>query len=426
MRRITALALSALILGALAACAVKSAGPPADSPVISGVTLTLSEYKDTDFDTSGGLAVATEHEIYGADAPEITYLVTNNTLEEYVYGVQYAVEILIEGRWYRIPFPENTAWIDIGIILKPEGTNAGSFRLSELDFDFTEGQYRLIKEIGGKRYTAPFRIGDSPITAETPYGYPAPDTLPAKYSSDEAVKNGDVVILHNDVKNVGKLTEFIQKTALGVPAMLRITQYTVEGDAVITDCIYNENGRGYFEFRYDNTRDTFGGSTGITEAIYAYIITNGTDIYLSCCADWALLDTYTNADTVLLAWSSSFGDLSEGVALVRQMTKDRLEWNQTHCKVYSPDGSRNVALTSHPLSYIDEGPESSRTQTITDPNGTALRITNMIWLYNNAFVLVCQTSDSGRYYYQVIGDPDLKSGYGTDYTLTDDRFEIVP
>ncbi len=427
MNRITALILAVLTAGALAACDIQTPGggpasPSSSPPSGSNGTLVPSEFNDTDFDTSGDIVMTTEHAVYGVDAPEIFYIITNNTDEEILYGPDYTVEIRLDGKWYRIEFPENTLWHDIGFILKPNGTNSGSFSFSQLDFTVTEGQYRLVKELGGRHYAAQFRIGDSPITAQTPFGYAAQESLPADYTAEAAAKNGDIVLLHNEAKNTNKLTEFLGKVQLGIPAMVRITEFTIEGDAIITDCLYN---RKYFIFRHDNTRDKFGSGTGMTETIYSFVVTDGSDIYLSNCAD-RNMTSFQSADTVLLAWSSGFGDLTEAVTVAGELTQRRLEESTVRCKVFSPDGKRSAAITSEPLSYIYEGPEMSQTREVADPDGLVVGIADVFWLTEDAFVLVCKTSGDLKYYEVMSGSDVIKSGYGTDYAIADGQLEIVP
>lgn len=432
MNRITALILAVLTAGALAACDIQTPGggpasPSSSPPSGSNGTLVPSDFTDSDFDTSGDIVMTTEHAVYGVDAPEIFYIITNNTDKELVYGTEYMVEIRLDGKWYRIEFPENTGWRDIGIILKPNGTSTGSFSFSQLDFTVTEGQYRLIKELGGRHCAAQFRIGDSPITAQTPFGYAAPETLPADYNPEAAVKNGDIVLLHSEAKNTGKLTEFLGKVQLGIPAMVRITEFTVEGDAIITDCLYNQK---YFIFRHDNTRDKFGSGTGVTETIYSFLVTDGSDIYLSNCAD-RNMTSFQSADTVLLAWAAGFGDLTGAVKLAEKLTQQRLETSTVRCKVFSPDGSRSTAITSEPLSYIYEGPEMSEIREVANPDGLAVGIIDVFWITDDTFVLVCKTSGDLKYY-EAISDngagskATVKSGYGTDYIITDGQLEIVP
>lgn len=436
MKRITALLCAAALIGALAGCEDRPAPPssPPQSPSVSPpAALKPSEYTDADFDTSGDIVVRTEYDIYGADVPEVSYTIVNKTSDELVYGVQYSVEVKLDGKWHEIPFPENTAWNDIGIMLKPNGKNAHSFSFSELDYRMADGTYRLIKELGGKRYFAEFMVGPSPITAETPFGYQALEKLPEEYTAEAAEKNGDVVLTFSGTKNTGKLEDFVNKAALGMAAMVRIVQHTIEGDPIITDFIYNENGDGYYLYRHDNSRDKFGGADkGITQAIYSYLITDGEAIYLSDCAGWALLGDYPGAALTQIAPAAQAGEIAALTGLVAEMTENRLAGNSTQYKVYSPKGDKSVGLTGAQgddtligkLSYIYSSPGRGEMRYVADPDKIATRITEVAWIDNDSFVLACTTS-GGLKYFEVIGGTDSQSGYGTGYTITDGKFEIV-
>lgn len=81
--------------------------------------------------------------------------------------------------------------------------------------------------------------------------------LPQKYTPKLAEKNGDVVAVHGKSYNIEKLDKFIEmfknKTA-DVGNMIRITTYTIEGDAIIYDLIISDED---IKLIVDNTRDTF-------------------------------------------------------------------------------------------------------------------------------------------------------------------------
>lgn len=409
----------ALICGAVLMCTLAACGGSGSKPQ----ELKPSEYSGADFDASGDVAIETEYEVYGSDAPWVSYTVTNHTSEELAYGVAFSVEVLREGQWYQVPFPENTAWDAIGVVLKPKDTNAHEFRFSELGYQMADGQYRLIKEIGGKRYYGVFNVSkSSPITAETPFRYQALARLPADYTREAAIKNGDVVITYDETKNIEKLEDYVNKASYGMPAMVRVVQYTVEGDPIITEFVYNENGSGYYVYRHDNSRDRFGGAgTSITETVYSYLITDGEALYLSNCASWELLDTYTIASPLRIAPTVRNGDVAPLVGLVKEMTAERLKWNITRCRVFSPDAKQNVALYGG-LSYGVEGLTSSETREVTDPDGIATEIVDVLWPDNESFVLVCKTK-VGLTYFHAVGD--AQSGYGKGFSMTGGVFKIT-
>jgi hypothetical protein len=434
MKRIITLLCGAVLTGSLAACAVSDqayyeTGAPSDDAVAA---LLPSEFSETDFDATGDVVLATEYETCGSNAPEVFYTIKNNTSNELMYGEDFAVEVLLEGKWYQVPFQKNTAWNTLGLVLKADETNTGSFAFSALDYTLKDGTYRLIKTIGEKRYFAEFSIGVSPITADSPYGYTALEKLPQDYSVDEAVKNDDVVITYNEIKNAGRLTEFIDKISIGISAMIRFVQYTIEGDPIISDITFHQGWQSCFFCRNDSTRDEFGGGGKITETIYSFIITDGTDLYLSNCASWEMTETYPNADVLQISWAADQGDLSDLVGAVQKMTEKRLEGNWTRYKVYSPSGEQSVFLSDEKLPnetdgkifYGYEKPGFGDTLSISDPDGIATAITDVIWLDDQTYVLICDTSGSLRYF-EVIGNTQAQSGYGAGYKIVDGHFEIL-
>jgi len=80
------------------------------------------------------------------------------------------------------------------------------------------------------------------------------DELPEYYNHELAIKNGDVVNFFHKNYNVEKFIEFLtafESKKLNPGDMIRITFYTVEGDAIISDLISTE------ELVRDNTRDKY-------------------------------------------------------------------------------------------------------------------------------------------------------------------------
>lgn len=92
------------------------------------------------------------------------------------------------------------------------------------------------------------------------------EELPSDYPMEQAIKDGCVVISYNAVFNKSKLDSFIANTSANnenrQSDFMRIVQYTIEGDPIITDLEYRED-LGYI-LTYDNTRDAFGADTKVT------------------------------------------------------------------------------------------------------------------------------------------------------------------
>ena len=92
------------------------------------------------------------------------------------------------------------------------------------------------------------------------------DEIPQEYPMQQAIKDGCVVISNNVVFNKSRLDSFITNTKANSENrqsdFIRIVEYTIEGDPIITDLEYKKDD-GYI-LTYDNTRDTFGANTKVT------------------------------------------------------------------------------------------------------------------------------------------------------------------
>jgi hypothetical protein len=85
------------------------------------------------------------------------------------------------------------------------------------------------------------------------------------YTLQEAKKNGDLIEGPPDGPlNVEKITQFIMDADQSKESKLRITSYTKEGDAIISDLHFDGKS---IQYSFDNSRDKFGGKTkGKSEA----------------------------------------------------------------------------------------------------------------------------------------------------------------
>lgn len=104
--------------------------------------------------------------------------------------------------------------------------------------------------------------------------YEEMDKLPQKYDSELARENGDVVKVHGKDYNIEKLDKFIENyknEKENVADMVRITTYTIEGDAIICDLIIDSEG---VKFTEDMTRDNFSNAESRKKTVY-----NAVDIY---------------------------------------------------------------------------------------------------------------------------------------------------
>jgi len=80
------------------------------------------------------------------------------------------------------------------------------------------------------------------------------------YDADQAAENGDIVNVHGKMYNLDKWKLFLANLDVGVPDQVRITQYTIEGDPIFYELVYD--GAEVITYTYDNSRDGFGSNAG--------------------------------------------------------------------------------------------------------------------------------------------------------------------
>lgn len=120
----------------------------------------------------------------------------------------------------------------------------------------------------GEKSGRPSDNTTKPSTAPAPGGTVAPQANPIKvfpavsdpYDADQAAANGDVVNVHGKMYNLDKWKLFLANLDMGVPNQVRITQYTIEGDPIFYELVYD--GAETIAYTYDNSRDGFGNDAG--------------------------------------------------------------------------------------------------------------------------------------------------------------------
>lgn len=369
-------------------------------------TRTPSPHTETDFDTTGSVALTLQQDSIGLETQDIFYYVENRSDETISFGVEFSVEAYRDGAWVQVPFSEDAAWISIAVMLAPGEQYAGQASLSMLKDALSLGRYRLIKSVGGRLCYAVFTVEED---AQANEAYAPLETLPLLYTREMAVENGDVVFAAGSEYNTERIDRFLNDVVLGLPAMLRIVRYTVEGDPVICDIQYEKgDGNGCFLYRTDVSRDTHGGS-GITACYRSYLITDGKSVYLSNCASFASTAQYSTASNL---W------LFDGyTASVTSMMQNRLVANSTRYRVYDRTGSWCVQLEEDPLCFGYSSQSFGAQEMLSDPQDSATRIRDAAWIDTDRFVLVCETSGETRYFaaFSVVNGTLSSIGYGRGF-----------
>lgn len=374
MRRIFGCLLCVLLLAGCGAGTAEEPAPGAEDTekTVNGET----EAPEPD----AGLVLEMEHGCYGASLDWYTYFVRNNTDEAVFFGEDYRLQRQTNGGWKDLIIGVPGAFTAIGYELQPGGAMA--LTCSYNTMLKWPGTYRLVKEVGGETLYAEFEIGDSPYTAKTPYGFGPLEDLPDDYSADTAA-DGDVVFTGDGPRNLEAAEAFLEKVGLEVPCQLRTVQDYGEGAVMVIDVVY-ENDHFLWRMRQNGT---------VTEQRFSYIVTDGTDVYLSNGADWENTAGRGSEKAFLLPAGTAAGLVSA----VEDMTENRLAGNSARYRVWSSDGVWDAMLTETPtefgVSWQKSGEGSGGSMyDIQSWDGLETAILDLEWQEDGRLQLTCGTS----------------------------------
>ena len=370
------------------------------------IELEPSPYSEGDFDTSGEVALTIEYPVYDDSVTSYRYSVTNNTEETVIFGQQYSIEMLSDGEWKSLPMLEDVGWNDIGYEAAPGETVSNSFSFWPYDFSVVEGTYRLIKTVtlgdGEARLLCrEFSVGTSDASGDAPYGYTPMEDLPEEidletFDCDLATDAvGSILAGSQD-----RIAAFLDKVALGTPAMLRLVSLTREGDPILYDIIYENDN---FLYRVDQTRDQYAESgetaQGIYEQRYSYLVTDGTYLYLSDYAslDYQYLDDrHLEAGSTVILCLDNFEDGGSLADRVKEMTQQRIADNRTMARYWSEDGTYWVNLTAEKDSFSVSTKGYGVGRTLPAQAGEDVEIFTAQWISSERVQLMFTTQEGSR------------------------------
>lgn len=388
MRRIWICLLALLVLAGCGEQETDAGEPPAEQETSSG---------------SFSLELDTEWDVYDPSAEEIwcilSYEGEGDPLE---FGAEYRLEVQTDSGWEQVPFVEGTGWDSVLYTLHVGESWAFPCVLSLFDYSFTDGTYRVVKEIGDQTLTAEFTLTDgAAISAETPYGFGPMENLPEDWDTAEAAASGAVVFTEAGMENADAAETFLEKVSLGIPCQLRTLQNYYESWPMLIDVIYENDS-----FRW---RMRTGGE--LTEKRFSYIVTDGTDVYLSNGADWDSTERY-DSDKAFLLPSGSGGDL---VPRAQELMADQTAGSTVRYRIWSADGVWDASLTETPTEFgvgwqrPGEG-SSGSLYDLGDWYDEAPAITDIAWQADGTLCLTCETAEGGVQTF----DFDPETGYLTE------------
>ena len=326
------------------------------------------------------------------------------------FGSEYRLEVRTDSGWEQVPFAEGTGWDDILYTLPAGESWAFPCVLSLFGCDFTEGTYRVVKEVavlpGETEFTLPveaeFTLAEGArISAETPYGFWPLEDVPEEAHPSELAEGGAVVFTEAGTENLDLAAEFLDKVSLGIPCQLRTVQDYYESWPMLIDVIYENDS-----FRW---RMRTGGE--LTEKRFSYIVTDGTDVYLSNGADWDSTERY-DSDKAFLLPSGSGGDL---VPRAQELMADQTAGSTVRYRIWSADGVWDASLTETPTEFGVgwQRPGEGSSGSLYDLGNwydEAPAITDIAWQADGTLRLTCRLEAGGVQTF----DFDPETGYLTE------------
>ena len=370
-----------LIFAVLTACGAEKETAHENESVPPAETV----QEDTPSKPGTGLFLEIEHPAYDPSLTRYTYFIRNDGAETVEFGSDYALQRQEGNVWKDLTFRENAAFTAIGYALEPGDTMALTCWFNLFEETPEEGTYRLVKPVDGQILYAEFELGESPYTADTPYGFVSLEDLPETYGADTAAE-ADVVYTNGGVKNSAGVEEFLYKVRLGVPCQLRTVQDYGENTPMLIDTIY-ENGHFLWRMRQGDD---------VAQERFSYIVTDGADLYLSNGADWETAERYANKELACLLPPETAS--AAEVEMVERMTAERLAANTARYRVWSADGTWDAALTDVPTEFSVSSHSGGERGSVYDLNswdGLETAIWGLEWQEDGKLLLVCETADGG-------------------------------
>ncbi|QNL45295.1 hypothetical protein H8790_04565 [Oscillibacter hominis] len=354
-------------------------------------------------DPGEAFALSAEWPVYDPSVDEVTLFLDNLTGEDAVSSGAFELEVSIDGSWCQLEERESALWPEEALSIPAGETAALRCRLSNFDLaGIKEGTFRIVTELGGQYYTAEFAIGESPITADTPYGFLPLEELSRDYRPEDG--DGCLISGPQGVENGEAMDAFLKKVSLGVPCQLRVVHAPTEGGVVLTDVIYEPvNGMNRFLWRCDATRDQGDGlAAGIAENTYSFLVSDGSDISLSNWSSWA--ESHAERDVSILwgeaarPWITHVEELGGGVDCTYRV------WNQ--------EGTASAGLTGENLTFFFQTGEKGAIQLLNDAPEGFERIEEITWanqhtqwleqegiqIDENTLLLISNEYDAKHYY----------------------------
>ena len=113
---------------------------------------TVSEYGDLPSAIKENpieLKLTIDKNVYSKKEYRLTFTIDNNSSEPVYFESPVYVEKWKDDKWYQIPYTERLAFTDIVLGVEPHSQSEETIDLRNLDFQRTEGLYRITKSFHG-------------------------------------------------------------------------------------------------------------------------------------------------------------------------------------------------------------------------------------------------------------------------------------
>lgn len=384
----------------------------------------LTRERETDVITTQSLSgeadesdviLRTQYPVYDPSCEYVQVIIDNYTDEQVRYGEHWKIDQRLDGEWQPVEF-ENYGFNDIGLGADAHSGNAYSCSLSMLASELEEGEYRILKEIDGEVYAAEFRVGDSPVTAESPHGFVPLDKLPDDYTLGDAAADGAVIVSQDgSITNGDKLTEFFRYAELYYwLGQLRIAQEQADGSLILIDVIRSRPER--IDIITDTTRSADG---GIKARYFRFFHGKDGSIYAANFVDFEydpepflIIDCPNETETLEL-----LSDYHTGV-FAREFT----------IYSWSPDGNIRAAYrpkADYPIILsFNNGDDGGRCKVMGgEVDGSEL--VDIRWRDAETCIAIVELSGGGYYYeYIQIDADDLDSTAVESFAYSSERYTL--
>lgn len=384
----------------------------------------LTRERETDVITTQSLSgevdesdviLRTQYPVYDPSCEYVQVIIDNYTDEQVRYGEHWKIDQKIDGEWQPVEF-KNYGFNDIGLGADAHSGNAYSCRLSMLASELEEGEYRILKEIDDKVYAAEFRVGDSPVTAESPHGFVPLEQLPADYTSSDAAADGAVVVSQDgSITNGDKLTDFFRYAELYYwLGQLRIAREQPDGSLILIDVIRSRPER--IDIITDTTR---GADGGIKARYFRFFHGKDGQIYAANFVDFEydlepflIIDCPNETETLELLSDYNTGIFARDYAI---------------CS-WSPDGNIRAAYrpkADYPIILSFNNGDDGGSCKVMGGEVDGSELVDIRWRDASTCIAIVELSGGGHYYeYIQIDADDLDSTAVESFAYSSERYTL--